>query len=41
MAIQRAAVPSHWNYFIALEEDLDRLARYVDLSGLNDNTYSI
>jgi hypothetical protein len=41
MGIQRAAVPSHWNYFIALEEDLDRLTRYVDLAGQNDNTYSI
>lgn len=41
MGIQRAGAPSHWNYFIALEEDLDRLARFVDLSGQNDNTYSI
>jgi hypothetical protein len=31
----------HWNYFLALEEDLDRLSRYVDLVGNNDHTYSI
>lgn len=31
----------HWNYFLALEEDLDRLSRYVDFSPQNDNTFSI
>lgn len=41
MAINRASTLIHWNFFIALEEDLDRLARYVDLSGQNDETFSI
>lgn len=41
MAIRGINTLIHWNYFLALEEDLDRLARYVDLSGQNDNTYSI
>lgn len=40
MTIHRANSLGHWNYFLALEEDLERLARYVDLSG-NDETYSI
>jgi len=40
MAIQRQSPLIHWNYFLALEEDLERLARFVDLSG-NDGTYSI
>jgi hypothetical protein len=41
MAISRSHSYSHWNYFLALEEDLDRLSRYVDLVGNNDQTYSI
>ncbi|MDR2330964.1 MAG: hypothetical protein LBE58_15270 [Comamonas sp.] len=41
MAINRTSALIHWNYFLALEEDLDRLARYVDLSGQNDATFSI
>ena len=41
MAINRASTFIHWNFFIALEEDLDRLARYVDLSGQNDEAFSI
>ena len=41
MAILRSHSYVHWNYFLALEEDLDRLSRYVDLAGGNDATYSI
>lgn len=41
MTINRTSALIHWNYFLALEEDLDRLARYVDLSGQNDSTFSI
>lgn len=40
MGIQRAETPIHWNYFLALEDDLDRLSRFVDFSK-NDDTYSI
>jgi len=40
MAIERTETFVHWNFFLALEEDLDRLARFVDLSG-NESTYSI
>ncbi|SFL20585.1 hypothetical protein SAMN04488498_1575 [Mesorhizobium albiziae] len=40
MAIQRNAPLIHWNFFLALEDDLDRLSRFIDLSGNND-TYSI
>lgn len=40
MTIHRAPVFGHWNYFLALEQDLDRLARYVDFSA-NDKTYSL
>lgn len=41
MAINRTSTLIHWNYFLALEEDLDRLSRYVDLSAQNDGTFSI
>lgn len=40
MGIQRAETPIHWNYFLALEDDLDRLSRFVDFSK-NDEAYSI
>jgi hypothetical protein len=40
MTIHRARAFDHWNYFLALEEDLDRLSRYVDFAG-NDETYSL
>ena len=31
----------HWNYFIALEEDLERASRYVELVKANEKTYSL
>jgi len=31
----------HWDYFLALEEDLARLARYIHFSNENLKTYSI
>jgi hypothetical protein len=31
----------HWNYFIALEEDLERASRYVELVEANEATYSL
>ena len=40
MGIARQETFLHWNYFLAIEEDLDRLSRFVDFSG-NDNAYSI
>jgi hypothetical protein len=40
MSIQRTDASLHWSYFLALEEDLERLSRYVDFSG-NDQTYSL
>jgi hypothetical protein len=40
MTIHRAGALAHWNYFLALEDDLARLSRFVDLAG-NDDTYSL
>lgn len=40
MGIQRAETLIHWNYFLALEDDLEKLSRYIDFSG-NDEVFSI
>jgi len=40
MAIQREVRTIHWDYVLAMEEDLIRLSRFVDFSA-NDSTYSI
>ena len=31
----------HWNYFIALEQDLIKVSRFIEFSQENFNTYSI
>ncbi len=31
----------HWNYFLALESDLESISRYIEFSPVNFNTYSI
>lgn len=41
MAIQTRGTDIHWNYFLALEDDLAALARYVEFSDKNLETYSI
>ena len=41
MAIKTVATNPHWNYFIALEHDLETLSRYVEFNEQNFQTYSI
>jgi hypothetical protein len=41
MAIQETKSLLHWNYFLALESDVERLARFVEFTGSNFATYSI
>lgn len=41
MAIREGTSLLHWNYFLALEADCERLARFVDFSRSNFGTYSI
>ncbi|MFC0682903.1 hypothetical protein ACFFGH_34175 [Lysobacter korlensis] len=41
MAIESAANKVHWNYFLALERDLESAARYVEFAEANMATYSI
>ena len=31
----------HWNYFLAIEKDLEKLSRYIEFSNDNLGTYSI
>ena len=41
MTIQETATPIHWNYFLALEEDVAHLARFLELTTANFSSYSI
>ena len=41
MAIHQGASLIHWNYFLALEQDVEHLARFVEFSNDNFCTYSI
>lgn len=41
MVIKVKPAPLHWNYFLAIEADIERLARYVDFTEDNFKTYSI
>ncbi len=41
MAIQSTTTRPHWNYFIALERDVDVLSRYVEFDQRNFDCFSI
>lgn len=41
MAIEASAAKLHWNYFLALEQDMDVVARYIEFTHANLNVYSI
>lgn len=41
MAIIESDKLSHWNYFLAVEEDLHRLSRFVEFSADNFETHSL
>ena len=41
MGIKEQPSLIHWNYFLALEQDLERLSRYVEFTADNFGTYSI
>ncbi len=32
---------SHWNYFLAVEEDLNGVSRYIEFDNNNYKTYSL
>ncbi|HEX8127851.1 MAG TPA: hypothetical protein VF527_02035 [Pyrinomonadaceae bacterium] len=41
MGIQATPSKLHWNYFLALENDLEVVSRYIEFSQSNFKTYSI
>ncbi|MGE0645451.1 MAG: hypothetical protein AB7P24_17470 [Nitrospira sp.] len=41
MAIQESPTPQHWNYFLALEDDINRLSRYLEPTEANFRAYSL
>jgi len=41
MTIHEAPTPQHWNYFLSLEDDIVRLARYLEPTTDNFASYSL
>ena len=41
MTIQQLKVEPHWNYFLAIERDLETLSRYVEFDRRNFDCFSI
>lgn len=41
MGIEGAPTPIHWNYFLALENDVDQMSRFLELASPNFAAYSL
>jgi hypothetical protein len=41
MGIHETAIPQHWNYFLALDDDVVRLARYLEPTESNFSAHSL
>ena len=41
MSIIEYKTPEHWNYFLALEQDIITISRYIEFTKNNYSTYSI
>lgn len=41
MSIRETQTPLHWNYFLALEDDVVRLSRYIEFTQNNFPAYSL
>jgi len=41
MAIEATKIDAHWNYFLSVEQDLDRLSRYIEFDKRNYQCFSI
>lgn len=41
MSTHEAPILQHWNYFLALEDDVVRLSRYLELTAENFDSYSL
>ena len=41
MGIHSTPTPQHWNYFLALEDDVARISRYLEFADANYDCYSL
>ena len=41
MGIQESIIPTHWNYFLSLEDDIDHLSRYIEFTEKNFECFSL
>lgn len=41
MGIQQRTIPSHWNYFLCIEEDVSHLSRWIEFHSDNKDCYSV
>ena len=41
VTVRPTSAPLHWNYFLALEKDLEGVSRYIEFCGPNLQTFSI
>lgn len=41
MAIQTTKIDAHWNYFLSIEQDLDRLSRFIEFDEQNYDCFSL
>ena len=41
MAIPTTKIDAHWNYFLSIEQDLDRLSRYIEFDERNYSCFSL
>jgi hypothetical protein len=41
MAITSSKIEAHWNYFLAIENDLERLSRFIEFDERNFNCFSV
>ena len=41
MGIHERPILQHWNYFLALDDDIERMSRYIEPAHANFNSYSL
>lgn len=41
MAIHYSKISTHWNYYLAIEQDLMKISRFIEFCEENEKTYSI
>lgn len=41
MGIRQKKIPSHWNYFLSIEDDMLHMSRWIEFDKANSKCYSI